>query len=103
MNPLRWLINLFPPEKDNSAGWGPFRLPADAEWMERAAKLHDFDFVESATSGQRLSQADSELFWRWALEADAEEDPIKRCKKFGQICEYWPIARKAGRYFWDGK
>ncbi len=103
MNPLKWFLSLLPPESDNSAGWGPFRLPTDAEWMQRAATLHDYDFENSKKSGRKLSEADSDLFYRWTLEAHAEPDPIKRCHKFAQICRYWPLARGFGRYLWDGE
>lgn len=103
MNPLKWFINLFPPEEDNSAGIGPFRLPDDAKWMERATPRHDYEFLHSATSGRKLSEEDAHLFYAWTLIANAEPHPIKRCRMYSQICEYWPIARSAGRYFWDGK
>lgn len=102
MNPLKWLLNLLPVDKDDSAGWGPFRLPDDAEWMQRAARLHDQAFRESGESGQRLSEADSDLFWRWTLLAHNAEDPIERCRRMQQICKYWPLARGFGRYLWDG-
>lgn len=101
MNPLKWLLSLIPPESNDSAGWGPFRLPEDAKWMERAAKLHDHSFQHSDMSGERLSEADASLFYRWSLEANAELDPIKKCRKYGQICRYWPMARRFGRYLWD--
>lgn len=105
MNPLKWFLNkVLPQDSDDSAGYGPFRLPSpDCDWMQRAAQLHDISFRESATSGERLSEADANLFWRWAFEAHYEADPIVRCRKFDQICTYWPIARKFGRYLWDGK
>jgi len=103
MNPLKWLLSKLPQDPSTKAGWGPFRLPADCEWMQRAAELHDYDYARSATSGQRLSDADAALFWRWAFEAHHEDDPIKRCRKFTQICRYWPIARNFGRYLWRGQ
>jgi hypothetical protein len=100
MNPLKWLINLFPAEKDDSAGWGPFRLPDDCDWLQRAATKHDQDFEEAATDKERLSTVDARLFENWVRAAQAF-DPIERCKRYGQICKYWPIARMSGRYFWD--
>jgi hypothetical protein len=102
MNPLKWLLNLLPQDPSDEAGWGPFRLPADADWMQRAARLHDIEFRESVTSGRRLSEVDSDLFWRWALLARNAEDPMEQCRRMKQICKYWPIARKVGRYFFDG-
>ena len=101
MNPLKWFLNLFPPEADDSAGWGPFRLPEEEKWMERAARLHDWDYVNSKEGTKKRSEADFDLFYRWALEAHAEIDPIKRCHKAQEICKYWPLARKGGLYFWD--
>ena len=101
MNPLKWLINLFPPEVNDKAGIGPFRLPKRCEWMQRAAKLHDYEFENVSENGKRLSEVDADLFWRWALEAHSEIEPMKRCQKFGDICTFWPLARKVGRYFWD--
>ncbi len=103
MNPLKWLLNRLPVDSSDSAGVGPFRLPAPrCDWMQRAAKLHDNDFLNSHDGSKRLSEADADLFWRWALEAHAEQDPIERCRKFSDICKYWPLARRFGRYFWDG-
>ena len=101
-NPLHWLLNLTKPESDNSAGWGPFRLPEDAQWMQLAANAHDFDYARSdvAPDEKRRSEADFDLFWRWALFAHGQEDPIQRCKMAKQICEYWPLARTAGVYLW---
>jgi hypothetical protein len=101
MNPLKWFLNLFPAEANDSAGWGPFRLPDDAQWMQRAAKLHDWAYTNSSDGTQKRSEADWDLFWRWALEAKSEQDPIKRCKRAQQICDYWKIARRGGLYLWD--
>lgn len=102
MNPLKWFINLFPPDSNDAAGWGPFRLPDDAAWMNRAAVRHDYEFVKSKDSGRKLSAEDAHLFYAWTLEANAEEDDIKRCHMYSQICKYWPYARAVGRYLWDG-
>jgi len=100
-NPLRFLLNdLLPQDKNDSAGLGPFRLPSDAAWMERAAHLHDLAFRDSPESKDRLSEVDAELFWRWTLEAHSHPDPIQRCRRMGQICKYWPLARAIGRYVW---
>lgn len=102
MNPLKWLINLFPAEDNDTAGWGPFRLPSPrCDWMQRAAKLHDYEFSHAEANGKRLSTVDAELFWRWCLEAHAEVDAMRRCQMFSDICTYWPYARAVGRYLWD--
>lgn len=108
MNPLRWLLNLRRPEANDSAGYGPFRLPEDARWMEIAAIKHDADYEVSDTpklvtvyDNARRSESDAHLFYAWSLQANAEKDPIKRCKMYGQICRYWPIARYGGQYLWS--
>lgn len=101
MNPLRWFLNLFPPDSNDTAGWGPFRLPSPrCDWMQRAAKLHDYAFTHE-TELSRLSEEDAKLFYRWTLEADSEPDALERCRMYGDICTYWPYARFFGRYLWD--
>ena len=61
-NPLKWVVNnLLPQDKNDRAGVGPFRPP---EWMDRAARLHDISYLNSATSGERQSESDWDLFWR---------------------------------------
>lgn len=103
MNPLKWIVNLFPPEKNDTAGWGPFRLPEDALWIERAAFLHDWEFENASADGKRLSQVDAEFFDRLVLLAKniAGDNYMLRCKMYGQIADYWTIARDVGKYFWD--
>jgi hypothetical protein len=103
MNPLKWILSFLPEDPSTQAGWGPFRLPEECDWMQKDAEVHDYDYSRSGTSGQKLSEADGNLFQRWAMRAMQEEDPIKRCRKFTHICKYWPIARNFGRYLWRGK
>jgi hypothetical protein len=97
---LNWLL---PEDPDDSAGYGPFRLPAECEWMQRAAKLHDYEFEHAEGRGKRVSEVDFDLFYRWVLEARSAEGPLERCKRASQICRYWPIARRFGRLIWDGE
>lgn len=78
-------------------------MPKRCEWMQRGANLHDWDYEHAKEEPKRLSESDGDLFWRWALEAHAEQDPIERCRKYRDICRYWPYARYLGRYFWDGE
>ena len=101
MNPLKWLLSKFPSDPSNQAGWWFFRLPARCEWMQRAAALHDWEFENAKKEGKPLSQVDFDLFRRWTLQANAELDPIKRCRMAKDICTYWPYARGFGRYLWD--
>lgn len=96
------LSKILPKDPSNDCGFGPFKLPHDHPFT-RACELHDFEFVESATSGRRLSEVDWDLFYRWVLIAGAEADPIKRCRLASEICTYWPLARRGGRLLWDGK
>lgn len=101
MNPLKWILNLLPTDESDTAGWGPFKLDPEHPF-QRAARLHDISFRNSATSGERLSEVDWQLFWRFAMIARAEQDPIKRCRLANDICKYWPLARSFGRYLYDG-
>ena len=108
MNPLKWLINQFKPESNDSAGIGPIRLGKDYDWMQRAWRLHDYDYEESdyrvtpdkPVPAKRRSESDWDAFYRLVLLAKAEADPIKRCHMALQICEVWPWARQGGLYFW---
>lgn len=108
MNPLKWLINQFKPESNDSAGIGPIRLGDDYDWMQRAWRLHDYDYRESdyretpdvPVPAKRRSESDWDAFYRLVLLAKAEADPIKRCHMALQICEVWPWARQGGLYFW---
>lgn len=100
MNPLRWILNLLPTDESDTAGWGPFRLPSpECDWMQPAARKHDQDFREAPTSGERLSTVDARLFENWCRAAKTF-DPLETCERYEQICKYWPIARRFGRYFW---
>ena len=70
MDILKKILNkILPEDPDDSAGYGPFRLPDSCQWMQRAAMLHDYSFKDAATSGEKLSAVDAQLFYRWTLEA----------------------------------
>lgn len=101
-NPIHWLLNMRKAEADNTSGWGPFRLPADAQWMDRASVLHDYDYARSDDfpNEKRESQSDWEWFWRCVLIASKEEDSLKRVRMAMQICKYFPILKHAGHYLW---
>jgi len=103
-NPLKYILNNWlPQDSNNSAGWGPFRLPSpECDWMQRAAEQHDYEYQHSGDQGnrERCSEADARLFANWVRAADSF-DPIERCRRYGQICKYWPLARGFGRYLWD--
>lgn len=99
-NPLKSILNALPQDPDDSAGWGPFKLPPEHPF-HRAARLHDIAFRNSATGTDRLSEQDWLLFWRFVMLARAEPDPIQRCHLAMDACRYWPLARHFGRYLWD--
>lgn len=101
MDILKWLASFLPRDPSNRAGFGPFGLPSRCEWMQRAANLHDWDYDKGPKEGERLSTIDSDLFNRWVIEAMSCPDPMDRCHRIANICEFWPIARKAGHYLYD--
>jgi hypothetical protein len=92
---------IIPQDTSDDCGVGPFKLPHNHPFT-RACQLHDYEFVESHRSGKRLSEVDWDLFYRWVLIAAAEPEPLKRCRLAEDICQYWPIARRFGGWFWDG-
>jgi len=108
MNPLKWFVNLWKPETDNSAGVGPFRLGPEYDWMQIVWNIHDYDYGESdprvtpetPVPETRRSESDWGAFHRLYLIASKEPDPIRRCQMAMQICKIWPIARRGGLYFW---
>jgi hypothetical protein len=103
-NPLKYILTkILPRDTNDSAGYGPFRLPSpECDWMQKGAKQHDIDYTEGNVP---RSVADTTLFISWVLEAWRldKEDGIKLCNKFEQICFYWVIARKGGQYLWRHK
>ena len=104
MSILSWLGKLLPRDDCARCGVGPFSLP-DSHPFTRACVLHDheFDLAHAGTPEKTRSQADKELFWRWALIANNTSDAKKACELMEDVCTYWPLARKYGKVFWDGE
>jgi len=104
-NPLKYIITkILPRDNNDSAGWGPFRLPSpECDWMQEDAAIHDADYRASGEDGARRSVADVRLHTGWYLKAMQVVDPIKRCHRLQQICKYWPYARDGGLYIWRDK
>lgn len=105
-NPLKYILNNWLPQDSNdSAGWGPFRLPSpECDWMQEGARVHDYQYEHSGDRGNdmRASESDGQLFRNWCRAAEAEFDPLKKCKRYAQICKYWPYVRLLGpSYLWD--
>jgi hypothetical protein len=105
MNILSKLMNYFEGDPRDYFGVGPFKpLPVDHPF-QRAAFLHDyaFDCSHAGKEEESRASADEKLFWRMTLLAHNQIDPKKRCELMMDICEYWPLARKLGGFFWEGK
>jgi hypothetical protein len=101
-NPLKYIVNLIPQDSDRQGGIGPFKYSKDHPF-HRAFELHDDDYTNSQTSGKRLSQADWEFFYRCVLIANAQQDPIQKCRLAEELCFMFKAIRAGGRYFWDGE
>lgn len=100
MDILKWLVSFLPRDPSSEAGYGPFRLPPECDWMQEIFEYHDEWYDVGPDSGMRLSDIDWKIFKALTLKAETDPDPIERCHKALQICEYWPIMRKAGHYLY---
>lgn len=69
--------------------------------MQRGASQHDNRYRYSAIGSMRRSEADAELIRNWCRAAEAAFDPIEKCRRYEQICNYWPYVRTFGGFFWD--
>lgn len=95
---------ILPVDPEPGCGYGPFKLPADHPFTP-ACNIHDWEFdqAHAGTPDETLIEADADLFWRWAFIARQEKDPVKQMALIEDIIEYWPLARRYGKYLWDGK
>ncbi len=100
MDLLKWLAKLLPRDESNTGGFGVFRLPEDAEWMNGAFKYHDYYYDIGPDQDMRLSDIDWRTFKALVILAEQAEDPMDRCNRARQICKYWPIMRSAGHYLY---
>ena len=101
MDILKWLARFIPRDPSNEAGFGPFRLPPECDWMQEIFAFHDMYYDAGPAAGMKLSDIDWRIFKALAIKAETEPDLIERCHKVLQICEYWPIMRKVGHYLYD--
>lgn len=101
MDLLKALARLLPEDPNNSAGYGPFRLPSpECDWMQSIFSMHDRYYEIGPDAGMRLSNIDWRIFRALCIAAELPDDPLERCKRARQICRYWPIMRIAGRYLY---
>lgn len=102
MDILKELAKLLPVDPDNSAGYGPFRLPERARWMERVFEDHDRYYLigPGLYPPMHLSEIDSRIFNALVILANTEPDLIRRCQRFHDVCDYWPIMRSVGHYLY---
>jgi hypothetical protein len=101
MDLLKELAKLLPDDPSNRAGYGPFRLPDDAEWMQPIFAMHDRYYVVGPGAGMRLSDIDWRIFKGLTIAAELPEDPLERCSRARQICTYWPVMRSLGHYLFN--
>lgn len=101
---LNLLSKLLPRDNCSRCGVGVFSLPEDHPFT-RACALHDYDFdlAHAGKAEKTRAQADKELFWRWALIANNRTDADEACELMEDVCKYWPLARRYGKLFWEGK
>lgn len=100
MDLLKWLAKFLPRDPKNEGGFGPFKLPERALWMNAVFKYHDLYYDIGPGSGMRLSDIDWRVFKALVILAETAEDPIERCHRARDICEFWPIMRSAGHYLY---
>lgn len=100
IDPLKWLAKLLPRDSNNTAGFGPFRLPKECLWMEPVFRMHDHYYDVGPDADMRLSDIDWRIFKALTIAAETVEDPMERCHRARQICKYWPIMRSAGHYLY---
>lgn len=100
MDILKYLAKFIPRDPDNTGGFGPFRLPKRAEWMNQVFKYHDYYYDIGPGMGMRLSDIDWRIFKALTIAAELAEDPMEKCHRAKDICKYWPIMRSAGHYLY---
>jgi hypothetical protein len=100
MDLLKLLAKLLPVDQSDAAGYGPFRLPKEAAWMESVFEYHDHYYRVGPQAGMRLSDIDWRVFKALTIAAEEAEDPMDRCHRATQICKYWLPMRKFGHYLY---
>ncbi len=101
MDILKWIASFIPRDPSNEAGMGPFRLPSpECDWMQEIFEYHDLWYDIGPKSGMPLSDIDWRIFKALSIKDEEPIENIERCHRVLQICEYWPIMRKAGHYLY---
>lgn len=95
------LASLIPRDPDNSGGFGPFRLPESAQWMNAVFEHHDRYYDIGPEAGMTLSEIDWRIFKALTILAEQPEKYMDRCHRASDICRYWPIMRAFGHYLYD--
>lgn len=98
---LKWLARFLPRDPNNTGGFGPFRLPERAQWMNDVFKYHDHYYDVGPVSGMTRAEIDVRVWKALTIRAELEPDLIQRCHMYHDICRYWPIMRSAGYYLYD--
>lgn len=101
MDIIKWLAKLLPRDPNNTAGYGPFRLPDDCDWMQPVFSAHDRYYDVGPDAQMSLSEIDWRIFKALTIAAELPEDTIERCHRAHQICRYWPIMRSVGHYLYN--
>lgn len=94
----------FPSDAENRAGYGPFSLP-DGHPFHRAGAVHDFYF-EEAKKGKTeidLDFADLKLIQMFYALANNAQTIHDKLALMEDLCAYWPVARKVGKFIWQGE
>lgn len=97
---LKELAKLLPEDSQEGGGYGIFRLPESARWMESVFKYHDHYYEIGVENNMALSDIDWRIFKALTIKAETEPDLIKRCSMVHDICRYWPIMRSVGHYLY---
>ena len=97
---LKWFARFLPRDPNNSGGFGPFRLPERALWMNDVFKYHDLYYDIGPAADMPLSEIDWRVFKALTILAETAETYMERCHRAHDICTYWPIMRKAGHYLY---
>jgi hypothetical protein len=98
---LKWLARFIPRDPNNTGGFGPFRLPKRALWMNQVFKYHDYYYDIGPKSKMRLSEIDWRIFKALTITAEQPEDWMERCHRAKDICKYWPLMRSFGHYLYN--
>lgn len=97
----RLLGHLLPDDPKPGCGYLRFKLPLDHPFTP-ACNLHDYEFGlnDSNQAEHTLDETDVMLFNRWALIAKNQPTVNEQINLMLDICRYWPIGHRVGKYLW---